>query len=229
MVGGASSASPTKPSLPTSPADDAPMEPRFLPCGPTAVMIEVDDTDTAAQLCAHLRVAALPGVVDLVPAARTVLVSCATASSLVAVESAVASFVPGAEIDRSGILVEVPTVYDGEDLESVAETVGSSVAELIDLHSSTVYDAAFCGFVPGFAYLTGLAPALLLPRRQNPRARVPGGSVALAAGFTGVYPTASPGGWHLLGRATVAMWDATRARPSFIEPGDTVRFVPVRA
>ncbi|MCU1396841.1 MAG: Allophanate hydrolase subunit 1, partial [Ilumatobacteraceae bacterium] len=179
------------------------------------------------QLAAHLRSAALSGVVDLVPAARTVLVSCAIAADLAAVEAAVASFVPGAEIERSGILVEVPTVYDGDDLESVADTIGCSVAEVVELHSSTVYDAAFCGFVPGFAYLTGLLPALLLPRRQNPRPRVPGGSVAVAAGFTGVYPTASPGGWHLLGRATVAMWDTSRPRPSFIEPGDRVRFVPV--
>lgn len=200
---------------------------RLLPCGPTAVMVEVDDTDQAAQLAAHLRAAALPGVIDLVPAARTVLVSCAIAADLAAVGSAVAAFVPGSKVDRPGILVEVPTVYDGDDLRDVAETIDCSIAEVVEMHSSAVYDAAFCGFVPGFAYLTGLPPALLLPRRQNPRPRVPGGSVAIAAGFTGVYPTTSPGGWHLLGRATVAMWDSSRARPSFIEPGDRVRFVQV--
>ena len=128
-----------------------------------------------------------------------------------------------------GMRVEVPTIYDGDDLGEVADVTGLSVAELIELHSATEYSAAFCGFVPGFAYLTGLPALLRLPRRQNPRARVPAGSVAIGADFTGVYPTASPGGWHLLGRATVAMWDSTRARPSFIEPGDSVRFVPVRA
>ncbi|MCW2799595.1 MAG: hypothetical protein JWQ70_1067 [Aeromicrobium sp.] len=203
------------------------MEPRFLPCGPTAVMIEVADTDAAAQLAAHLRRAHLSGVIDLVPAARTVLVTCASAGQLASVRGSVSGFEPGVGIERSGVLVEVPTVYDGDDLDSVAESIGASVSELIELHSTTVYDAAFCGFVPGFAYLTGLPPVLRLPRRLNPRARVPGGSVAIGADFTGVYPTASPGGWHLLGRATVAMWDSSRARPSFIEPGDTVRFVPV--
>ncbi|MCU1396235.1 MAG: hypothetical protein JWM34_4663 [Ilumatobacteraceae bacterium] len=201
--------------------------PRLLPCGPTSVMIEVDDTNAAIQLAAHIRTASLDGVVDLVPAARTVLVSCASSTDLAAVHATVAGFRPGAAVERSGILVEVPTVYDGDDLASVADTIGTTVVEVIALHSDTVYDAAFCGFVPGFSYLTGLPDVLVLPRRQNPRVRVPAGSVALAAGFTGVYPTASPGGWHLLGRATVAMWDSSRARPAFIEPGDTVRFVPV--
>jgi len=203
------------------------MSARVLPCGPTAVMIEVDSTDQAAQLAAHLRFLSVVGVVDLVPAARTVLVCCDAAARLPSVEAAVGSFVPGEEIALSGLLIEVPTVYDGEDLASVADTIGGSIDDVIALHSSAEYSAAFCGFVPGFAYLTGLAPELLLPRRRNPRGRIPAGSVAVAAGFTGVYPTTSPGGWHLLGRATVAMWDSTRARPAFIEPGDRVRFVRV--
>lgn len=200
---------------------------RLLACGPTAVMIEVEDTDQAAQMAAYLRWTALPGVIDLVPAARTVLVSCASPEVLTMVERAVVDFVTGTAAATDGVLVEVPTIYDGDDLGSVAEATGLTVAGLIDLHSSTEYRAAFCGFVPGFAYLTGLPAVLCLPRRQNPRARVPSGSVAIGADFTGVYPTASPGGWHLLGRATVAMWDSARDRPAFIEPGDTVRFVPV--
>jgi KipI family sensor histidine kinase inhibitor len=199
----------------------------LLPCGPTAVMLEVETTEQAAQLAAHLRSMAITGIVDLIPAARTVLVCCDAPARLASVEAAVGSFVPGEETALNGVLVEVPTVYDGEDLASVADATSMSVQEVIELHSSITYQAAFCGFVPGFAYLTGLPPVLRLPRRLNPRARVPGGSVAIGADFTGVYPTASPGGWHLLGRATVAMWDSSRARPSFIEPGDTVRFVPV--
>lgn len=203
------------------------MPTRLLACGPLAVMIEVDDTDRASMLAAHLRAMEIDGVVDLVPAARTVLVSCDSPVRLDAVRLAVDAFVPGAGPDAAGVAVEVPTVYDGEDLVAVAAATAMSVAELVDLHSSTEYRAAFCGFVPGFAYLIGLPPVLRLPRRPNPRARVPGGSVAIGADFTGVYPTASPGGWHLLGRATVPMWDSARARPSYIEPGDTVRFVPV--
>ncbi len=190
-------------------------------------MIEVDDTEQAAQLATRLRSAGLSGVIDLVPAARTLLVTCSSSHTLAGVAAVAAGFVPGGDTMADGIMVEVPTVYDGEDLGSVAETTGLTVADLIDLHSSTEYDAAFCGFVPGFAYLTGLPEILCLPRRQNPRPRVPGGSVAIGAAFTGVYPTTSPGGWHLLGRATVAMWDSSRARPAFIEPGDRVRFVPV--
>ena len=204
------------------------MEPLILPCGPAAVMIEVDDTEHAAQLAAHLRNAALEGVIDMVPAARTVLVCAATTGDLAAVLRAVTAFVPGERPLVDGIAVEVPTVYDGDDLAEVAEAVGLSIPQLIDLHSSNEYRAAFCGFVPGFAYLTGLPQILRLARRQNPRARVPGGSVAIGADFTGVYPSASPGGWHLLGRATVAMWDSARERPAFIEPGDRVRFVPVQ-
>ncbi len=200
---------------------------RLLPCGPTSVMIEVDDTEQAAQLAAHLRSAGLVGMIDLVPAARTVLVTCSSAHALAEVATIAVGFVPDERPPMGGIVVEVPTVYDGDDLGSVAETTGMTVAGLIDLHSSTEYRAAFCGFVPGFAYLTGLPEILCLPRRQNPRPRVPGGSVAIGAAFTGVYPTTSPGGWHLLGRATVAMWDSSRPRPAFIEPGDTVRFVPV--
>lgn len=203
------------------------MTPRLLGCGPNAVMIEVDTTADAAQLAAHLRLSQLSGVVELVPAARTVLVTCGRPDQLAGVTATVASFVPGEQLTLDGIDVEVPTVYDGADLESVAAATDLTVAEVVELHSSTEFFAAFCGFVPGFAYLTGLPTVLRLPRRQNPRPRIPAGSVAIGADFTGVYPTNSPGGWHLLGTTTVPMWDAARLRPAFITPGDRVRFVPV--
>ena len=143
-----------------------------------------------------------------------------------------AAVAPTFDLDRAvparGPLVEVPTVYDGPDLADVAARTGTTVAEVIGLHSGTEYHAAFCGFAPGFAYLTGLPAALQLPRRADPRPKVPAGSVAIAAEFTGVYPTASPGGWHLLGHTEETIWDAARGRPSLIAPGDRVRFVPVR-
>ena len=93
-------------------------------------------------------------------------------------------------------------------------------------HSDATYRAAFCGFAPGFAYLTGLDPALQLPRRATPRTRVPAGSVAIAAGYSAVYPTTSPGGWHLVGHTDAVLFDADRDPPALIAPGTTVHFVP---
>ena len=198
-----------------------------LSYGPSATLLEVGSAEEASVLAGHLRRAAVPGVIEIVPAARTVLVECADE----AVVAAVSRLVPGLDLRNDpgddGALVEVPTVYDGPDLAFVAARTGLSVAEVTQLHSGGEYRAAFCGFAPGFAYLTGLAAVLQLPRRSDPRAKVPPGSVAIAAGFTGVYPTASPGGWHLLGRTETAMWDPERARPAHIAPGDQVRFVPV--
>lgn len=200
---------------------------RVLSCGPTATLLEVGSTEEASVLAGHLRRATVSGLIEIVPAARTVLVECADE----AVVAAVSRLVPGLDLRNDpgddGVLVEVPTVYDGPDLASVAARTGLSVAEVTQLHSGGEYRAAFCGFAPGFAYLTGLPAVLQLPRRSDPRAKVPPGSVAIAAEFTGVYPTASPGGWHLLGRTDTAMWDPERARPAHIAPGDQVRFVPV--
>ena len=201
---------------------------RTLPYGPNAVMFEVGSTARAAALAGRLRRAAVPGVIEIVPAARTVLVECIET----AVARAVAGIAPTFDLDHDepapGALVEVPTIYDGSDLVDVAATAGLSVVEVISLHSGTEYHAAFCGFAPGFAYLTGLPAPLHLPRRADPRPKVPAGSVAIAAELTGVYPTASPGGWHLLGHTDETMWDASRGRPSLIVPGDRVRFVPAR-
>ncbi|HEY4333492.1 MAG TPA: allophanate hydrolase subunit 1 [Ilumatobacteraceae bacterium] len=201
---------------------------RELPYGATSALFEVDDTTAAIALSRWLTAHRPAGAIEIVPAARTVLVTCAAASDLAHARAAVDSFEPlDADDPTTGTVVEVPARYDGEDLAEVAITIGMSVAELIDLHCRATYSAAFCGFVPGFAYLTGLDPVLHLPRRPTPRARVPRGSVAIGANFTGVYPTASPGGWHLLGHALVEMFDPRRARPALIAPGDFVRFVAV--
>ena len=103
------------------------------------------------------------------------------------------------------------------------------VGEVAARHAAPTYTCAFCGFAPGFAYLVGLDPALHLPRRATPRTRVPAGSVAIAAEYTAVYPSASPGGWHLLGHTTLALWDPLpRTRRRCVEPGTSVRFVPAR-
>jgi len=123
------------------------------------------------------------------------------------------------------ILIEIKVTYDGEDLAAVGLATGLSQEAVVTLHSEALYEAAFCGFAPGFAYLTGLPLELHLPRREQPRDRVPRGSVAIAGEYAGVYPSASPGGWHLLGNSTATLFDPDRANPAMISPGDKVRFV----
>lgn len=134
---------------------------------------------------------------------------------------------PGATV-ADDPLVEIPVVYDGIDLAAVAEASSRTVAEVIADHQRPLYEAAFCGFAPGFAYLEGLPPGLHLRRRPSPRPRVPAGSVAVADRYSAVYPRATPGGWHLLGRTDVALWDQARQPPALLVPGTRVRFVAVR-
>jgi KipI family sensor histidine kinase inhibitor len=120
--------------------------------------------------------------------------------------------------------VTIPVVYDGPDLADVASRTDLSVEEVVRRHAAGEYVVAFCGFAPGFGYLTGLDPALCLPRRTVPRTRIPAGSVAVADRFTSVYPSNSPGGWHLLGRTATVMWDLERQPPALLAPGTRVRF-----
>ncbi|HMQ66748.1 MAG TPA: urea amidolyase family protein [Arachnia sp.] len=195
---------------------------RVLPCGAHALLLEFDALDEV--LAAHAR---LRGEVDaeLVPAARTLLV---TARGIAGSASALASLLAdelGSAAEPAGREVEVPVIYDGDDLAEVARLSGLSVREVIEAHAGTPWRAAFGGFAPGFVYLVGGDPRLRVPRLTSPRTRVPAGSVALADEFSGVYPTASPGGWRLLGRTDVALFDPAMSPPALMAPGDTVRFV----
>jgi KipI family sensor histidine kinase inhibitor len=203
------------------------MTPRLLPCGPTALLAEVDTPGAALHLAEWLRSAGLEGVVDLVPTARTVLVQCSRPRDLAGVVHALSAYSPSESVLAAGPLISIPTVYDGLDLAEVAESTSMTVGEVIECHSAVTYVGAFTGFTPGFTYLTGLDPALHLPRRPTPRARVPAGSLAMGADLCGIYPTASPGGWHLLGHTDVVLWDPAREQPALIPPGSRVRFVPV--
>jgi KipI family sensor histidine kinase inhibitor len=117
---------------------------------------------------------------------------------------------------------------DGPDLVIVAETLGLTPAQVVELHGSKAYDVLLLGFAPGFAYLGMLPEELVMPRRATPRTRVAPGSVAIAGRQTAVYPSATPGGWHLIGRTELVMWDVTRDPPALLEPGRRVRFRPVR-
>jgi KipI family sensor histidine kinase inhibitor len=172
----------------------------------------------------------LPGLIDVVPAARTVVVLYEDGHhpGLSAVAEAVTVEGPAAngQADAAPVL-EIPVVYDGVDLSAVAGLLGISRDELVSRHSAREYVAAFCGFVPGFAYLTGLDEGLMVPRLASPRVRVPAGSVAIAEQYTAVYPRSSPGGWRLIGRTALTLFDAHRQPPAMISAATRVRFRPV--
>jgi KipI family sensor histidine kinase inhibitor len=167
-------------------------------------------------------------VVEAVPAAETVLVVVRSSGLRDAVADALRSVgadVAGSEGDGDvGGSVVIDVVYDGEDLEAVAEASGLSIADVIARHAGVAYRCDFCGFAPGFAYLSGLDRRLVLPRRATPRTSVPAGSVAIAGPYTAVYPSPSPGGWHLLGHTDAALWDVRAEPPSRITPGTRVQF-----
>jgi KipI family sensor histidine kinase inhibitor len=186
------------------------------------VLAEYDSLDDVIAVSDALRDADLQGIEEVVPGARTVLVQHGGVDRTVLDRLLLP--VPGRE-RPVGRVVEIPVEYDGDDLEEVARSTRMSVDAVIELHSTTTYTAAFVGFTPGFAYLAGLPASLRLPRRSTPRTVVPAGSVAIASEFTGVYPTSSPGGWHLLGHTRVAMFDLQRTNPVLVAAGDRVRFV----
>jgi KipI family sensor histidine kinase inhibitor len=197
---------------------------RVLPYGECAVLLEVGDVAEALGLHESLRDADLAGLVDLVPAMRTVLAVFASARDL----DRALPILRAAEVTRStgehGGHVTIDVTYDGPDLEAVAESVGVPVAEVVRRHTGSSYVTAFIGFAPGFAYLTGLDPSLHLPRLETPRTRVPAGSVAIAGEFAAVYPRESPGGWRLLGRTDAPLWDLARDEPALLRPGTHVTF-----
>jgi len=195
--------------------------------GDRAVLAELDGLEAVLALQAGLLAEPPAGVVDVVAAARTVLVTVGLPQSLAGVVERLRSADLAAGVRSAGREVTIETVYDGEDLAEVARLTGRSVEAVVAGHADAVWTAAFGGFAPGFAYLS--APGMPeVPRRTSPRTRVPAGSVALAGGYSAVYPNDSPGGWQLIGRTGALLWDAARDEPALIKAGDTVRFVPVR-
>jgi KipI family sensor histidine kinase inhibitor len=124
----------------------------------------------------------------------------------------------------AGDPVEIPVRYDGEDLDEVAHLTGLDAGEVVRRHTAPEYTVAFLGFSPGFPYLVGLDPALEVPRRDTPRTSIPAGSVGLAGTQTGIYPSASPGGWRLIGRTEVTLFDPARDPPALLAPGGRLRF-----
>lgn len=197
---------------------------RVLPMGSQAMLVDEIGEDPAAW-AGGLRALRLPGVVEVVPAARTVLVACADPGALARVRARLSDVVVAREAATAESVIEIGVRYDGADLHDVAASAGLEVDEVVTIHTAPTYHVAFCGFAPGFGYLRGLDARLHLPRRATPRTSVPSGAVAIAAEYTAVYPRRSPGGWHLIGSTEAVMFDPHRARPALLEPGAHVRFV----
>ena len=196
---------------------------RIVSAGENAALVEFDGLDETMAYYRALSLNTPAGVVDLVPAARTVLVMFDGPKQPVldwisATEPAVTA------VDDRSDTVTISVVYDGEDLDEVARLTGLSTTEVVAAHTGRVWTVAFGGFAPGFGYLVGTDTRLHVPRRTSPRTSVPAGSVGLAGEFSGIYPRSSPGGWQLIGRTDAPLWNLDRDPPALLRPGTVVRF-----
>jgi len=205
---------------------------RVRVAGDRALLLEFPDNATVHAVASAARAQWSEQLEEVVPGHSTVLLVWrgalpsvdAVVSSLDAIaERAIAS---SDDTDAPEVpdAVTIPVIYDGDDLGSVAAKLEISEEEVVQLHSGAVYTVAFTGFAPGFPYLIGGDPRLDLPRLPTPRTQVPAGSVAVAAGYCGIYPRTSPGGWNLLGRTDAVLFDPDRVPPALLAPGVRVRF-----
>ena len=202
---------------------------KFRPAGPWALLVEVDSLATVRALYARIQRERAggwaPGLLDVVPAARTVLLDGIADQAALAAEIRSWSIAPSPP--ASGRVVEIECRYDGPDLGEVARQWGIPLERVAAVHSALSHEVAFCGFVPGFPYVAGLAGGREITRRDRPRTAVPPGSVALGDEYTGIYPRTSPGGWQIIGHTDAVMWDPGRDPAALLQPGDQVRFVDV--
>uniref|UniRef100_E6PED9 Putative hydrolase subunit n=1 Tax=mine drainage metagenome TaxID=410659 RepID=E6PED9_9ZZZZ len=208
------------------------MRARIEPYGEAALLLELDE---GTEMARQVRLEALASSIRREPEVREAVVGFGNLSVLVQRGSRrqIAACLLE-RLEEAGArggaerLHEIPVRYDGEDLAELASLHGLSIEAAIALHLAPLYSVAFLGFSPGFAYLLGLDPRLATPRRVRPRALVPAGSVAIGDAFTAVYPVASPGGWHLLGRTSSTLFDPERRPSALLAAGDRLRFVRVR-
>lgn len=196
-----------------------------------AVQSSRDATRLSSETAERLRQAKIPHVEEVIAAYTAVTIFYdALHATFDEMHKSVSSVLTGAA-ESTPVQLDprrhvIPVKYNGPDIDSVAEKTGLTREQVIEIHSAATYNVDLLGFVPGWAYLSELDPRLQLPRREKPRPKVPAGSVAIAAGMTGIYPFDTPGGWHLLGSTTSVMFDPRRAEPSLFKPGDTVKFEP---
>ena len=195
---------------------------RVRRCGDRALLLEVDDVAGSVRA---LRALPPLGLVDVVAGAATVLVMHTDDTDVLALARRLTALEPLPADPATVGTVTLDVVYDGPDLADLAAATGMTSAEVVARHSGAEYEVAFCGFSPGFAYLRGLDPRLVVPRLATPRTAVPAGSVAVADTWSAVYPRDSPGGWRLLGRTDAVLWDLGRPAPALLTAGTRVRFV----
>lgn len=207
---------------------------RVLRTGRDALLLECDtpiDVPAWYGWLSRRRAAGTLAATEIVPAAQTVLLDGVADPGGLAAEIA-ATTTPAQPTSKDlapAQVVEIPTVYDGPDLDDVARLWDTDRDGVRTIHTGTLFTVAFCGFAPGFAYLSGLPEQYHLPRRSSPRTRVPAGTVALAGEFGAVYPTGSPGGWQWIGRTDRELFDLNADPPALLTPGARVRFVEVAA
>ncbi|MEO5882712.1 MAG: 5-oxoprolinase subunit PxpB [Caldimonas sp.] len=213
---------------------------RFLCAGDTALVVEFGDridralSDRVLRLDAKLRSAKLPGVVETVPTYRSLMVNYdPLKTDRASLEQQLSAWLEdGAGAASAARLWRVPACYEqthAPDLDEVAQRTERSAAEVVRLHTETLFHVYMIGFVPGYPYMGDLPEALVLPRRVDPRTRVPAGSIAIAGAMTAIYPLESPGGWHLIGTTPIKLFDHTLPRPALFSPGDKVRFEAISA
>ena len=216
-------------------------KPLFFPAGDLALVVELGDAISpeinrkVRSLTDALEAGSIPGVFDFLPTYRSVLVYydplIATSGK---VQDGIERLLESAEVTDTGTrhIVHIPTLYGGDlgpDIAFVAEHNSIDEQEVVRIHSSADYLVYMMGFSPGFAYLGGLDERLATPRLQSPRTEIPAGAVGIAETQTGVYPMASPGGWQLIGRTPLKLFDPSRERPVLLSAGDYVRFVPIES
>ena len=201
------------------------------PFGEAALLVELDSPERAQAVAVALRAEPIPGVVAVVPGLASLLVELDgdPAPLVGALEGRIAVAEAAGTMGRDR---RVPVVYGGEhgpDLSEVAAISGLSADEVIARHASTELRVLFLGFAPGFPYLGGLPAELQVPRLDTPRTRTPAGSVAMAGAMSGIYPAELPGGWRVIGRTPIALFDPRREPPAYLAPGDRITFEPIPA
>jgi inhibitor of KinA len=215
--------------------DNASVSPNLLPLGDSGWIVRVGDSlGEVLRAVARLEAARLPGAIEIAPAFASVAIFLESPAFL---EPCAAAIPAALRIRRaagknksSGRIVVIPVCYEAEfapDLEAVAQHCGLRPNEVIRRHAAARYHVRCVGFTPGFPYLSGLPRALATPRRATPRSSVPAGAVAIGAGQAGIYPLASPGGWNIIGRTPLRLFDVMRQPAALLAAGNRVRFVAI--